>query len=106
MPMTISYISVSGQQQSARRFQERYFDDWRNIDFSYNPNDERFAMEQLIPNGSCFVWSTNLLMRDAWIPVNCKYQLTKPFMICERKLKVNPTRKIFKHQVINVHKCL
>ena len=95
MPMTVNYIGVSGKQQSARRFQERYFGDWRNIDFSYNPNDERFAMELLHPNSSCFVWSTNLLMRDAWIPINCKYQLPKPFMICERKLKANPTRKLY-----------
>ena len=94
MPMTINYIGVSGQQQSARRFQERYSDDWRRNEFLYNPNDERFAMELLHPNGSCFVWSTNLLMRDAWIPVNCQYRVTKPFMICERKLKVNLTRKI------------
>ena len=95
MPMTVNYISESGQQQSARRFQERYNDDWRKFDNSYNSNDERFAMELLHQNGSCFVWSTNVLMRDAWIPINCKYQLTNPFMICERKLKVNDIRKIY-----------
>ena len=47
MLMTVNYISESGQQKSARRFQERYFDDWRKFDDSYNPNDESFAMELL-----------------------------------------------------------
>ena len=96
MPMTVNYISVSGQQQSARRFQERRYFDWGKLGEFYDPNDKRFAMELWHPNGSCFVWSTNLLMRDAWIPINCKHRLTKPFIVCERKLKVNPTRKIYK----------
>ena len=73
MPMTVNYISVSGQQQSARRFQEKRYFDWGKFDNFYDPNDKRFAMELWHPNGSCFVWSTNLLMRDAWILINCKH---------------------------------
>ena len=94
MPMTVNYIGMSGQQQSALRFQERGYFDWDKFDDFYEPNDKRFAKELLHPNGSCFVWSTNLLMRDAWVPINCRHRVTKPFMICERKFKVSPTRKI------------
>ena len=50
-------------------------------------------MELFHQNGSCFTWSSNPLMRDAWIPFNCTYKVPNPFIVCEGKSKAKPAQK-------------
>ena len=74
------------------RYQEEACDDDKLISL-HEPNDKRFAMELFHQNGSCFMWSCNPLMRDAWIPFNCTYKVPKPFIVCEGKSKAKPAPK-------------
>ena len=74
MPITVNNIGISGHQQSARRFQEITHGATEILPF-HDTKKERFISELFHNNGSCFMWSSNVLMLDAWIPFNCTYRL-------------------------------
>ena len=95
MPITVNNIGISGHQQSARRFQEITHDATEILPF-HDTKKERFISELFHNNGSCFMWSSNVLMLDAWIPFNCTYRVPKPFIVCEGKIKVNAPQNIYK----------
>ena len=59
-----------------------------------------FVTEPIDEAGSCFIWSTNVLVSDAWLPINCSSKVAYPFRICEKKLKTNKTQLFYKRRNI------
>ena len=68
----------------------------------YRPNTDRFITEHFHMNASCFVWSTNILLRDAWIPISCNFRVHNPYIICEKKRKFNVTPVVYER---STYKC-
>ena len=108
MPLTINYVGMAGHQQPARR----YFDQIQDkISYTsemfqhvYKPNTDRFVTEHFHMNGSCFVWSSNTLLRDAWIPMSCNFRMYNPFIVCEKKLKLNVTPVVYERPIFKCAK--
>ena len=97
MPMTVSYLSVPNDQQPAKWFQKPV-DQKEQTNFipTHMILSDEFALEKINSNGSCFVWSTNVLMFDTWLQFNCSFKISQPFIVCEKKLNINQTRVLFK----------
>ena len=89
MPMTISYLSIPNDQPPAIRSRNTFAITTRNSLTTSHVQNDSFVFEHMDNNGSCFIWSTNVLALDAWLPINCSTKMAYPFMVCEKKLKRN-----------------
>ena len=93
--MTISYLGIPNDQLPAKRSRNTFAtNNGSSITVSYIQRDQ-FVSEHRDANGSCFIWSTNMLALDTWLPINCSTKVTHPFIVCEKNLKSNPTRRFF-----------
>ena len=96
MPMTISYLSIPNDQLPAQRSRSTFA---MNGSTTITPSaieHDQFVSEHIDANGRCFIWSTNVLALDAWLPINCSTNVAYPFIICEKKLKTNPPQRSYK----------
>ena len=96
MPMTISYLNILNNQPPAKRFQDTVVENSTNTNLLLHPQPDMFTTEQYDKNGSCFIWSSNLLVYGAWLQFNCSTKVSHPFIICEKNLNVNLTLQLFK----------
>ena len=99
IPVTVRSFSVYNEQHPARRHREK--DSLYNRKFDPDHRDQLFALDFTYPQGSCFLWSSNLLTSDTWVPVNCTSQIVDPFIICEKKITVNTPVQIYKRSAFN-----
>ena len=96
--MTISYLGIPNDQLPAKRSRNAFDTNNRSsITASYIQRDQ-FVSEQRDANGSCFIWSTNVLAFDVWLPINCNTKVIYPFIVCEKNLKFNQTRLFYTRQ--------
>ena len=100
MPLTISYFNIPNEQQPAKRFQETTVIDPHSDpdeDSSYfGQNTDLYDSEKVDVNKDCFIWSTNALVFNAWLPINCSRKVNRPFVVCENKLVMNRTKNFYK----------
>ena len=94
--MTISYQSIPNNQQPAKRFQDTTVESGENSSLIFHPQSNMYASEQIELHGSCFIWSTNLLVFGAWLQINCSTKIDHPFIICEKRLNINQTQQVYK----------
>ena len=99
MPMTISYLSILNDQLPAKQSRNIFAMNKIFVTKSHVQHD-LFVSEPIDENGSCFIWSTNVLVSDAWLPINCSTKVAYPFRICEKKLKTNETQLFYQRQNI------
>ena len=100
MPLTISYLNIPNEQQPAKRFQETTkIDPDSDLDedsSQFGQNTDLYESEKVDVNGDCFIWSTNALVFNAWLPINCSRKVNRPFIVCENKLVMNRTNNFYK----------
>ena len=96
MPMTISYLSRTNNQQPAKRFQDTTFEINESSSLISPPQSNMYASEQINLHGSCFIWSSNLLVFGAWLQINCSTKIAHPFIICEKILNLNQKQQMYK----------
>ena len=106
--MTISYLSIPNSQLAAKRSRNTFaindssiiVTDSRKDSLTHSRtdslttsrvHDDQFVSKLMDANGSCFIWSANVLAFDAWLPANCSTNVTYPFIVCEKNLKTNLT---------------
>ena len=89
-PVTVRSFSVYNEQQPAKRHTDMYGLHAENFD----PDYQLFTADIRYPSGSCFVWSSNLLITDTWIPVNCTAKVMNPLVICEKTIVVESSVQI------------
>ena len=95
MPMTISYLSTPNNQQPAKRFQDTTLESNESSSLIFHPQSNMYVTEQIELHGSCFIWSSNLLVFGAWLQINCSTKIAYPFIICEKRLNINQTHQIY-----------
>ena len=100
MPLTVRYFSTYNEQFPALRYTKT---DRRKNAFTenFNPNDELFAPDTTHTQGSCYLWSSNLLTTNRWLPVNCSAQVAHPFIICEKKITAKKLKRFYKRSMLN-----
>ena len=96
MPLTISYLNIPNKQPPAKRFQVTSELNEASDGFLSYQNTDLFVSEKFDVNGDCFVWSTNALVFNAWLPINCSTNVNRPFIVCENKLIMDRMRKFYK----------
>ena len=94
--MTIRYLGIPNDQLPAKRSRNALDTNKGSIvtATSYIESDQ-IVSKLRDANGSCFIWSTNVLVFNVWLPINCNTKLTYPFIVCEKNLKFNPTRPLY-----------
>ena len=96
MPMTISYLSITNNQLPAKRSRNTLATNGSTTITASDIQNDQFVSEHMVNNGSCYIWSTNVLALDAWLPINCSTIVAYPFIVCEKILKTNPTLLFYK----------
>ena len=96
MPLTISYLNILNKQQPAKRFQDTIMRDGFSDGSKFDRNRDLFVSEKVEVNGNCFIWSSNVLVFNAWLPINCSTKVNRPFIICEKKLDMDRTNYFYK----------
>ena len=95
MHMTISYLGIPNDQLPAKRSRNTFaIYNRSSITASYIQRNQ-FVSETTDANGGCFIWSTNPLAFNVWLPINCNTKVTYPFILCEKNLKSNQTRLFY-----------
>ena len=95
MPLTVRYFSAYNEQFPALRYTKT--DQGKDaFTENFNSNDELFAPDTTHTQGSCYLWSSNLLTTNRWLPVNCSAQVAHPFIICEKKLTAKKLKRFYK----------
>ena len=95
MPLTVSSINIPNKQQLAKRFQDTTMKDGISHDSTFYKIPDLFVSEQYDEHGNCFMWSTNALAFNAWVPINCSTKVNHPFVVCENNLNINLTRRLY-----------
>ena len=96
MPLTISYLNILNKQQPAKRFQDTTMTDGISDGSKFYQNRDLFDSETVEVHGNCFMWSTNVLVFNAWFPINCSTKVNRPFIVCEKKLDMDRTNYFYK----------
>ena len=94
--MTISYLGIPNNQLPAKRSHNTFATNGSLTNTASHAQHDSFVSEHMNENGSCFIWSTNVLVLDAWLPINCSTKVAYPFIVCEKKLKRNLTEILYK----------
>ena len=100
MPLTVRYFSAYNEQFPALRHTQ--IDPSRNVfKENFNPNNELFTSDTAHTQGSCYLWSSNLLTTNRWLPVNCSAQVAHPFIICEKKITAKTSKRFYERSMFN-----
>ena len=100
MPLTVRYFLAYNVQFPALRY-TRINQSPRALNDNINPNDELFTPDTTHTQGSCYLWSSNLLTTNRWLPVNCSAQVAHPFIICQKKITANKSNRFYKRSMLN-----
>ena len=100
MPLTVRYFSAYNEQLPAHRHTQinpgrNKFQDKRS------PNDALFTPDTTYTQGSCYLWSSNLLTTNRWLPVNCSGQVAHPFIVCEKKITAMKSKRFYERSILN-----
>ena len=96
MPLTISYLDIPNKQQPAKRFQDTTMRDGVSLGSKFDRNSDLYDSEKVEVNGNCFIWSTNVMMFNAWLPINCSTKVNRPFIVCEKLLNRDRANILYK----------
>ena len=98
MPITVSYLNIPNEQLPSKRYQDGspiQMTDRISIS-NLKQQAHNFSLEQSDANGSCFIWSSNIFVLDAWLRFNCSFKVINPFVVCEKRLNIEHTQQLYK----------
>ena len=99
LPLTVRYFSVYNEQLPARRHTQIDFEKKAYTD-NINRHEVLFTTDVTYSKGGCFLWSSNLLTANIWLPINCSAPVAHPFIVCEKKITTKKSKTLHEHSML------